>query len=97
VLDLAEAHLAALDYLDRDERPYDVFNVGTGVGSSVLDVIREVSSVSGTEIVPVIEPRRPGDPAALKADVSRIKKVFGWSAKHDLRDIISSVWKAQIL
>jgi UDP-glucose 4-epimerase len=97
VLDLAEAHLAAIDYLDRDERPYDVFNVGTGVGSSVLDVIREISSVSGTEILPVIEPRRPGDPASLNANVNRIKKVFGWSAKHDLHDIISSVWKAQSL
>jgi len=95
VLDLAEAHLAAIDYLDRDNRPYDVFNVGTGVGSSVLEVISEVALVSGTEIVPVIEPRRAGDPAALKADVTRIKQVFGWSAKHDLRDIITSVWKAQ--
>jgi UDP-glucose 4-epimerase len=95
VLDLAEAHLSALDYLDLEDRPYDVFNVGTGLGSSVLDVINEVASVTGEPIEPVIEPRRAGDPAALKADVSRIKKVLGWSAKHDLHDIISSVWKAQ--
>jgi UDP-glucose-4-epimerase GalE len=95
VLDLAEAHLAALDYLDRAERPFDVFNVGTGVGSSVLDVIHEVALVSGKEIVPVIEARRPGDPAALTADVGRIRNILGWSAKHNLHDIISSVWKAQ--
>ena len=95
VLDLAEAHLAALDYLDRDERPFDVFNVGTGVGSSVLDVINEVALVSGKEIVPAIEARRAGDPAALTADISRIKNVLRWSAKHNLHDIISSVWKAQ--
>jgi UDP-glucose 4-epimerase len=95
VLDLAEAHLAAIDYLERDERPFDVFNVGTGVGSSVFDVIREVSSVSETEIVPQIEPRRPGDPAYLAANVSRIREVLGWSAKHDLHDIIKSAWEAQ--
>jgi UDP-glucose 4-epimerase len=61
----------------------------------VLDVINEVAKVSGSEIKPIIGPRRAGDPAALKADVSRIKNVLGWSAKHDLHDIISSVWEAQ--
>jgi len=95
VLDLASAHLAALDYLEREDRPFDVFNVGTGTGSSVLDVINEVAKVTGKEITPIIEARRPGDPAALKADVSRIESVLGWQAKHNLNDIISSVWKAQ--
>ena len=95
VLDLAEAHLTALDYLETDSRQFDVFNVGTGAGSSVLDVIRTVSEVTGREIVPIIEPRRPGDPAYLCADVSRIKSVLGWEAKHNLKEIISSVWEAQ--
>ena len=95
VLDLAEAHLTALDYLETDSRKFDVFNVGTGAGSSVLDVIRTVSEVTGREIVPIIEPRRPGDPAYLCADVSRIKSVLGWEAKHNLKEIISSVWEAQ--
>jgi UDP-glucose 4-epimerase len=94
VLDLAEAHLAAIDYLDRDARNFDVFNVGTGVGSSVLDVINEVSRVTGTEITPDFEPRRPGDPASLCANVDRIKGELGWKAKHDLHDIIASVWDA---
>ena len=94
VLDLAEAHLAAIDYLDRDQRNFDVFNVGTGVGSSVLDVINEVSRVTGTEITPDLEPRRPGDPASLCANVQRIESELGWKAKHDLHDIISSVWDA---
>ena len=95
VLDLASAHLAALDYLNRDDHAFDVFNVGTGTGSSVLDVIQEVALVTGKTIEPIIEARRPGDPAALKANVSRIEKVLGWKAKHNLNDIISSVWKAQ--
>lgn len=95
VLDLAEAHLAAIDYLEREERPFDVFNVGTGVGSSVLDVINEVAAVSGNLIVPIIEPRRAGDPDFLAADVSRIRNTLGWTAKHDLHDIIKSAWEAQ--
>lgn len=95
VLDLAEAHLEAIDYLEREVRPYDVFNVGTGVGSSVLEVIQEVAAASKTKIVPQLEPRRPGDPAFLAADVSRIQNVLGWKAKHNLHDIIKSVWEAQ--
>ena len=94
VLDLAEAHLAALDYLEIENRGFDVFNVGTGKGSSVLDVINTVAEVTGNEIVPDIEPRRAGDPASLCADVSRIKKALGWQASHNLHDIIASVWKA---
>jgi UDP-glucose 4-epimerase len=94
VLDLAEAHLVALDYLDSEHRPHDVFNVGTGEGSSVLDVINEVALVTGHEIVPTIEPRRPGDPAYLCADVTRINRTLNWRATHNLNDIISSVWDA---
>ena len=94
VLDLAEAHLSALDYLEKPDREFDVFNVGTGEGSSVLDVINTVASVTGQEIVSDIEPRRAGDPAFLCADVSRIEKVLNWRAKHNLHDIIASVWKA---
>ena len=95
VLDLAEAHLVALDYLNTDHRTHDVFNIGTGEGSSVLDVINTVAAVTGQKIVPDIEQRRPGDPAYLCADVSRIKETLGWEATHNLHDIIASVWKAQ--
>lgn len=94
VLDLAKAHLAALDYLETEVREFDVFNVGTGHGSSVMDVINEVASVTGQTIIPTIEPRRAGDPAFLCADVSRIEKTLGWKATHNLHDIIASVWKA---
>ncbi|MEN9992577.1 MAG: hypothetical protein RLY83_147 [Actinomycetota bacterium] len=94
VLDLAEAHLAALEYLESDTREFDVFNVGSGLGSSVMDVINEVASVTGKTIIPSIEPRRAGDPAFLCADVSRIEGTLGWKATHNLHDIIESVWKA---
>ncbi|MGQ4496218.1 UDP-glucose 4-epimerase GalE, partial [Dermabacteraceae bacterium P13101] len=72
VLDLAHAHLAALDYLDRDERAHRVFNVGTGKGSSVLEVIEAIARVKGIEIKPEIGPRRAGDPARLICATSRI-------------------------
>lgn len=94
VLDLAEAHLAALAYLDRADRPFLEFNVGTGKGSSVREVIAEIGLVSGLDTTPKIEPRRPGDPPRLIADVSRIKEMMDWTASYDLPSIVSSSWAA---
>lgn len=94
VLDLADAHLAALDYLDRDERPYDIFNVGTGTGSSVSEVLAQIGRSTGYDVRPAVGPRRPGDPAALVADVSRIADTLGWKASHDLAAMVDSAWQA---
>ena len=94
VLDLAEAHLAALDYLDRDERPYDVFNVGTGKGASVREVLAQIAASTGLTVEPTVVERRPGDPARLVARVDRIEEVLGWRGKHDLAQIVDSAWSA---
>lgn len=94
VVDLADAHLAALDYLDRDDRPHDVFNVGTGTGASVTQVLDQVARTTGLEVAPTVGPRRPGDPAALVADVSRIGEALQWRAEHDLEAIVDSAWQA---
>jgi UDP-glucose 4-epimerase len=94
VVDLADAHLAALDYLDRHERPHDVFNVGTGTGASVAEVLDQVATTTGLDVAPTVGPRRPGDPAALVADVSRIDKALQWRAEHDLAAIVDSAWQA---
>ena len=94
VLDLADAHLAALDYLDRDDRPHDVFNVGTGTGASVREVLDQIGRTTGHDISPGVGPRRPGDPAALVADVSRIGETLGWRAEHGLEAIVDSAWQA---
>jgi UDP-glucose 4-epimerase len=94
VLDLAEAHLSALDYLDRDERRYDVFNVGTGEGASVDEVLAEIGRASGYEVNAQAVQRRPGDPPALVADVQRIADVLGWRATRKLPEIVSSAWSA---
>ncbi len=91
VADLADAHVSALDYLDRDDRPHDVLNVGTGTGASVLEVVSALSEALGHPVQTVVEPRRAGDPPRLVASVERIRDVLGWSASRGLDDICRSV------
>jgi UDP-glucose 4-epimerase len=94
VLDLAKAHLSALDYLEKDDRRHDVFNVGTGKGSSVFEVLAEIRRVSGINFDIEVAPKRAGDPPALTADVSRINREFGWQAEYGLTEIVESAWAA---
>ncbi len=93
VLDLAHAHLAALDGLD-GEPGENVFNVGTGTGASVREVIDTIGEVSGLDVTADIEPRRPGDPPRLVASPDRIRDHLGWKAEHGLSDIVRSAWEA---
>ncbi len=92
VTDLAVAHLAAVDYLSQESRPFDVFNIGTGKGASVIEVLDELKSVSGINFSYEISERRAGDPPRLVANVERMEKVLGIKAKHGLREIIESAW-----
>ncbi|CAN5366207.1 UDP-glucose 4-epimerase GalE [soil metagenome] len=94
VMDLARAHLAALAYLGRDDRPFDVFNVGTGRGSSVLEVVRQLGVVTGLDSTAVVLGRRSGDPTAVVASVERIGQVLGWRAELGLPEILTSAWSA---
>ena len=94
VADLAEAHVRALTYLERDERPHDVFNVGTGTGASVRDVVAALSRALGHEVETVMQPRRAGDPPRLVASVERISAVLGWHATRDLDEICRSAVEA---
>ncbi len=91
VRDLADAHIAVLDALPRQAEPHRVFNIGTGVGSSVREVVEGIRSRMTDAPAAVTRPRRPGDPAAVVADVSRIAVELGWRAQHDLDDILDSV------
>ena len=95
VLDLAHAHVAALDYLRGEDRPHRVFNVGTGEGSSVLEVIDAISRVKGVDITPEIGPRRAGDPARLICSGDRIAQHLGWKSEHGLDDIVRSAVEAR--
>jgi UDP-glucose-4-epimerase GalE len=92
--DLADAHLRALAHLARlgAEGEAIALNVGTGIGSSVLDVIRATERISGQVVPHELAPRRAGDAVATYADPTRIHEVLGWSATRDLDAIISSAW-----
>lgn len=95
VQDLASAHVAVLDHLESaSPGTADVFNVGTGGGTSVRGVLDEVRRVSGLEFDVEVVPRRPGDPASVVADTRTIERQLGWRAEHDLHDIIRSAWAA---
>ena len=95
VRDLADAHLAVLDALPRQTEPHRVYNIGTGIGSSVREVVEGIRSRMTDAPAAVTRPRRPGDPAAVVADVSRIADDLGWRAHHDLDDILDSVFAAR--
>ncbi len=94
VEDLALAHLAAVDYLAEDAQEFSTFNVGTGIGASVIEVLDALKIASGIDFEVVIGERRPGDPPRLVADVSRIEKTLGFRTKHDLAAIVQSAWDA---
>ena len=94
VQDLAQAHLRAVDYLDQPERGFDTFNVGTGIGASVLEVLEELKRASGVDFEIEIGDRRKGDPPRLVADVSRIKNELGFVCEKGLAEIVQSAWDA---
>lgn len=94
VLDLAKAHVAALNYLDTEDRPHTTFNVGSGAGSSVFEVLEVIRKVTGNDFEAEVLPGRAGDPPKLCADVSRIEATLGWKTDADLTEIVRSAWQA---
>ncbi len=94
VLDLAKAHLSALEYLDRDDRDHATFNVGSGSGSSVFEVLDAIRRVTGNNFEAEVLPGRVGDPPRLCADTSRIENLLGWRAESNLEEIVRSAWDA---
>ncbi len=90
--DLASAHLLALRYL-REKKQSAILNCGYGRGSSVREVVDMIKKVTGVDFPVEEAPRRPGDPPALTADSSLIKKVLGWEPKYDdLEHIVKTAW-----
>ena len=91
VEDLADAHVRALGYLE-DGADSAVINVGTGEGSSVLEVVAAAREACGFEFPVRLEPRRLGDPTAVYADNSRARALLEWEPKHGLEEIVRSAW-----
>lgn len=95
VVDLAKAHVVALERLinKNHQENYEVFNLGTGTGSSVMEVIESFERVSGKKLNYRITDRRPGDVIAAYADTTKANSVLGWEAKSTLDDAMASAWK----
>ena len=92
VLDLAEAHAAALAYL-RSGNASTACNLGTGKGASVKEIIQLAEEISGLPVPVVYGPRRAGDPPELVGNPAKAKAVLGWEAKHkDPRDMVQASW-----
>jgi UDP-glucose 4-epimerase len=94
VMDLAEGHVKALEYL-HNVQGVAAFNLGTGVGYSVLDVVNAFSEVNNIAIPYTFVPRRPGDVAVCYADATRAQQVLGWRAQSTLQDMVRDVWRWQ--
>ncbi|SMG06455.1 UDP-glucose 4-epimerase GalE [Arenibacter troitsensis] len=94
VVDLAKAHVVALERLlnGKNQDNYEVFNVGTGKGSSVLEVIKSFEKVSGKKLNYKIVDRRPGDITSAYADTTKANKVLGWKAESTLDEAMKSAW-----
>lgn len=94
VMDVARGHLAALAWLDRNRRPLAV-NLGTGRGSSVLEVVKAFERASGRKVPFEIVARRPGDAGCVYADVSLAAARLGWATRHGLDEMCADAWRWQ--
>lgn len=98
VVDIADAHVLALDYLiaGKNTAQYERYNLGSGNGVSVLEAITAFEKVSGKTLNYVVGDRRPGDVEAIYSDSSYAKEKLGWEAKYGIEDMMSSAWKWQL-
>lgn len=91
VSDVVDAHLKAIDYL-HEEGISQIFNLGNGVGYSVLDIISKIQSLLNLKVNYEVEPRRPGDPDSLIADIKLVREKLGFEPKHDIDSIIKTAY-----
>ena len=94
VVDLARGHVAAVDYVAKN-RGCQVFNLGTGTGYSVLDMVKAFETANGVKVPYVITDRRPGDLATCYTDPAKSAQVLGWKAAHTLEDMCRDSWNWQ--
>jgi len=94
VMDLAEAHIKSLEYISdsKNENNFEVFNIGTGKGHSVLEIINVFEKVAKKKIKYTISSRRKGDVAVSYADCSKAREILKWTSKFSLEDSIASSW-----
>jgi UDP-glucose 4-epimerase len=95
VSDLAASHVAAARRLDAGERIEPVYNLGSGDGVSVKQIMDTVSAVTGIDFEPEIGPRRPGDPDRIVASGELAARDLGWRMRHSLEDMVRSAWESR--
>ncbi|MFZ5972393.1 MAG: UDP-glucose 4-epimerase GalE [Bacteroidota bacterium] len=95
VVDLANAHVKALALLKKQTGSsyYDVFNLGTGVGVSVLELVNKFQEVTGVRLNWEMGPRRPGDVEITYADPAKANNVMGWRTEHSIEDALRDAWR----
>lgn len=98
VCDIAHAHTLALNYLleGRNQRNCEVFNLGTGDGLTVLEIINSFEKISGVKLNYEIGPRRSGDVVAIYANNDKAKNLLGWNPKYNLQDMMATAWKWEL-
>ena len=94
VVDLAKGHVAAVKYVEQNSG-CDVFNLGTGTGYSVLDMVKAFIKVNGVDVPYKIVDRRPGDLGMVYADPAKSAEKLGWKAEYGLEDMVQDAWKWQ--
>ncbi len=94
VVDLAKGHVKALAKI-KDKSGLNIYNLGTGVGYSVLDVVKNFEEATGVKVPYVIKPRRAGDIATCYSDASKAKKELGWVAEKGIREMCADSWRWQ--
>ena len=95
VVDVAKAHVKALNYASEMSKSVDVFNVGTGNGTTVLEVIRAFENVNGIKLNYKIGPRRAGDVEQIWADTTKVSEILGWKPQYGVEDMMKHAWAWQ--
>ncbi|XP_015592485.1 UDP-glucose 4-epimerase isoform X2 [Cephus cinctus] len=95
VMDLASGHVSALDALRKQHVRLKIYNLGTGKGVSVLELIKTFEKVTGTKVPYVIQDRRDGDIVSMYADTSLARKELGWQSKYDVNQMCKDFWRWQ--
>lgn len=94
VADLALAHVEAAKKLEAGQELEPVYNLGSGDGVSVREIMDAVARVTGNQFQPLLEPRRPGDPARIVADGQLAARDLGWAMRHSLGQMVDSAYRA---
>jgi UDP-glucose 4-epimerase len=94
VLDIAKAHVAAAAAMEAGRPLERVYNLGSGQGLSVLQIMSAVARVTGIDFEPVIDARRPGDPARIVASGELAARDLSWANRHSVEEMVASAWGA---